>query len=209
MIKINLLGAAPRLTAEAAPPVSRTFQLTVGVGSLVVCFAIVGLIYKTSSGAITDLQAHLQRERAEQARLTAIKAENDRYQLRLKELRVRINTIQLLQASRVGPVEQMAALGEIVNRSAELYLSSFSPQNDRTLLHGQVGSVEAMAKFLAALKDSPGFTDVQLREFYQDDQGAQVRYKFTVDYVYKSPAVAPAAPPAAPAEPAPARRAGL
>jgi len=48
-----------------------------------------------------------------------------------------------------------------------------------------------------------------LRQFYQDDQGTRLTYKFTVDYAYKSPSVAPAAPPAAQGAPAQARRAGL
>jgi Tfp pilus assembly protein PilN len=211
MIKINLLGVAPPPTAEAPPaPASLTFQLTVGVGSLVVCFAIVGLFYKTLSGAVTDLQAQLQRERAEQARLAAIKAENERYQLQLRELEVRINTIQLLQASRVGPVEHMTALGDMVNRASELYLYSVAPQGDRTVLRGQSGSVESMAKFLASLKASGYFDDVQLRQFYQDDQETRLTYKFALDYIFKSQAVAATAPPGAPAGAATrGRRAGL
>ncbi len=41
-----------------------------------------------------------------------MKAQNAEYQQRLKDLETRINTIQALQNSRVGPVELMGALGK-------------------------------------------------------------------------------------------------
>jgi Tfp pilus assembly protein PilN len=206
MIKINLLGVAP--PRAALEPATLTFQLTFAVGSLVVCFAAVGLIYKVWSGRVQKLQAELQREKLEQARLAAIKAENERYQLQLNELEVRINTIQALQASRVGPVDHMTVLGDVVNRAPDLYLYTVTPQSDRTVLKGQAGSVESMARFLASLKDSKYLQDVQLRQFYQDDQQSRLTYKFTVDYIYKPPALT--AQPAAPVRPAAGvRRAGM
>jgi Tfp pilus assembly protein PilN len=206
MIKINLLGVAS--SRAVTEPATLTFQLTFAVGSLVVCFATVGLTYKVWSGRVQKLQADLQREKAEQARLAAIKAETDQYQLQLKQLEMRIDTIQALQASRVGPVEHMTVLGDVVNRTIDLYLYTITPERDRTVLKGQAGSVESMAKFLASLKGSQYFQDVQLRQFYQDDQQNRLTYKFTIDYIYRPPAAAaqPAAPPAAAGG---ARRAGM
>lgn len=213
MIKINLLGVAPPPTAAAAPgaPASRTFQIVTFVAALVVGFLIVGLFWKVWSGSVAKLEQDLKREKAEQARLAGVKAENDRYQQQIRALEQRKTTIDMLVASRVGPAEQMTILGEVVNRTTDLYLISVAPAGGRLALRGLSGSVESMANFIAALAQSGYFSDVQLRQFFQDDQKSQKSYKFTLDCVYSPPA--PGGTTAQPATPAgtaaPARRAGM
>jgi Tfp pilus assembly protein PilN len=200
MIKINLLGVAPPPTrAAAGPPATRTFQVLTFVGALVVSFAIVGIIYKVWSSAVTELEQRLKQEKLRQAELAQVKAQNERYQQRLQDLETRINTIQALQNSRVGPVELMSALGNEVNRTSQLYLYTMTTQGDRVVLRGQSGSVSSMADFLSYLKKSAYFDDVQLRQFYQDDQYNRLNYKFSLDFLYKSSTQAgTAAQPAAP-----------
>ena len=43
-----------------------------------------------------------------------------------------------------------------------------------------------MANFLAFLKNSGSFDDVQLEQFYQDDQHDRLAYKFTLSCLFKS-----------------------
>jgi Tfp pilus assembly protein PilN len=75
-----------------------------------------------------------------------------------------------------------------------------APAADRILIKGQSGTVDSMANFLTYLKGSGYFENVQLQQFYEDDQHARVNYKFTMDCLFKSPTgAAVAAPsPAAP-----------
>jgi Tfp pilus assembly protein PilN len=212
MIKINLLGVAPPPTPTAeGPPATRAFQVGVFVGALVVSFAIVGLVWKMWSSTVADLDRKVKLEQVREQELKAVKNQNDQYQARLRDLEQRINTIQTLQAGRVGPVEEMTALGDVVNRVSDLYLFTVVSQGDRMVLNGQTASVESMANFLSSLQKSAYFEDVQLRRFFQDNLRSQLSYKFTLDMIYKSPTAAPAAgqttPPAGAA--APARRAGM
>ncbi len=209
MIKINLLGvAAPGPAVRERPPVTIGFQVGTLLGALIVCFLVVGVFYKIWSGAIDNLNVELKKEQAEQARLAAIKAENLRYQQQVQQLDQRINTIQALQASRVGPVEIMSALGNVVNKTSDVYLYTASNTTGRLALRGQAGSVDSMAVFLASLKSSGYFEDVQLQRFYEDDQHSRLTYKFDVSCVYKPPSTGtPAAPSAAPG--APAGRTGM
>ena len=86
-----------------------------------------------------------------------MKAQNEKYQQRLKDLETRINTIQALQNSRVGPVELMSALGNIVSKTNDIYLYTLTPAGDRLELKGQSGAVDSMANFLAFLKNSGTF----------------------------------------------------
>jgi Tfp pilus assembly protein PilN len=192
MIKINLLGmAAPKPKAAAVAPASKAVQLGAFIGALVLCFGIVGLLYMIWSASIDALNVELKKQQAEQARLAAIKQENAKYEKERRLLEQRINTIQVLQASRVGPTEFMNALGNVVNKTnSDLYLFSVAPQGERVVIHGQAASEHSVAALLSSMKTSGYFDDVQLRQFYEDDQQDLVSYKFNMDCAYKSPSAA-------------------
>lgn len=188
MIKINLLGvAAPRPKAvAAAAPAGKIVQVGVFVGALVVCLAIVGVFYMLWSASIDSLNVELRKQRVEQARLAGIKQENAKYEQERRLLEQRINTIQVLQASRAGPTEFMNVLANVVNKTTnDLYLFSVMPQGERVVIHGQAASPNSVAALLAYLKTSGYFEDVQLRQFYEDDVQGLASYKFNLDCAYK------------------------
>ena len=117
MIKINLLGVAPPTPrALPGPPATKVVQAVTFVGALVVSFTVVFVIYKIWTNQIAELDRSLKKEKLRQTELSMVKTQNDRYQQRLRDLETRINTIQALQNSRVGPVELMSALGTVVIR---------------------------------------------------------------------------------------------
>jgi len=192
MIKINLLGAAaPKPRVAAVVPASKLVQLGAFVGSLVVCFAIVGVFYMVWSASIDNLNLELKKQRAEQARLAAIKQENAKYEQERRLLEQRIKTIQVLQANRVGPTEFMNVLANVVNKTTnDLYLFSVAPQGERVVVHGQAASANSVATLLSSFKTSHYFDDVQLRQFYEDDVQDLVSYKFNMDCEYKPPSAA-------------------
>jgi Tfp pilus assembly protein PilN len=195
MIKINLLGLS-RPTYAKAPSASLTslHQALIFVGAAVVAFLVVGFFYTYWSSQINELERNLKKEKAEQARLAAIQAENQRYKQQLHDLEERINTIQMLQQSRVGPVDLMTVLGNTVNQTADLYLLTAGMDGDRLVLKGQAHSVESIATLISALKVSKGISDVQLRQYYQDDQHDRTTFKFNIDCKYSVASVAAPAP---------------
>jgi Tfp pilus assembly protein PilN len=219
MIKINLLGVAPRpsRTPSMGPPAPKATQILVFLGALVICFGIVGIIYKVLDNQLADLGKARNRERVRQSELAVVQAQNATYQQRLTDLETRINTIQALQNGRVGPVELMSQIGHVVDRISDVYLYTVSPSGDRLQLKGQSGTVDAMANFLSFLQKSGSFEDVQLEQFYQDDQHDRMTYKFTLSCLFKpstggtSPTVAgvPASPGGAPVRPAGSPGSGL
>lgn len=211
MIKINLLGLARPVSAKApSAPLTAVHQALIFVGAAVVAFLVVGFFYTYWTNQISELERNLKKEKAEQARLVAIQVENQRYKQQRKDLEERINTIQMLQQSRVGPVELMTILGNTVNRTSDLYLLAAGMDGNRLVLKGQSNSVESIASFMSVLKASKGVSDVQLRQYYQDDQHNRTTFKFNIDCVYSvATAAAPAAAqPAMPSVAAP-RRAGM
>jgi Tfp pilus assembly protein PilN len=177
--------------------------MMVFLGALVICFGIVGIIYKVWTNQISNLQKARSRERIRQQELALVKAQNLKYQQRLGDLETRINTIQALQNSRIGPVEMMVALGNVVDRVSDIYLYTMNPEGERLQLKGQSSTAESMASFLAYLKRS-AFRDVQLEQFYEDDQHDRLTYKFTLNCLFNSPtAVSEPAAPAGPGTPPP------
>jgi Tfp pilus assembly protein PilN len=207
MIKINLLGVARPAARPAAPPPTAARQALIFVASLIVAFAVVGFIYRYWTSEIDKLNMRYAEEQREAERLKQIRLENQRYLQQRQQLESRINTIQTLQNSRVGPVDFMTALGNVVNRSNDLYLLTVTPEGGRVGIRGQSNSVESVANFIANLKNSGSFEDVQLRQYFQDDQQNRMSFKFHLDCAYKLPSAAP--PAAQPAAAAPGRQAGL
>jgi Tfp pilus assembly protein PilN len=209
MIRINLLGVVRPVAKPAGPPPTAARQAVIFVASLLVAFGVVGFMYRYWTNQIAELNKRLAEEKREADRLAHIRAENQTYLAQQQQLERRTNTIQMLEASRVGPTDFMTTLAALVNRTNDLYLLSVTPAGDRTVIQGQSNSVESIATFVGALKNSGNFGDVQLRQYFQDDQHNRVSFKFNIDCVYKMPSAAPRAAPPGAAPAAPVRQAAM
>lgn len=194
MIKINLLGITPSggPPPTQGPPVTALRQALYFVVGAVAAGIVVFFFWAYWSRDIKQLDAKIEKEKIEQARLKNIQAENQRYLAQRQQLERRINTIQQLINSRSGPVDLMINMGNVVNKADDLYILTMSPDGARYSIKGQANSVHSIANFITNLKASGVFQDVQLRQYYQDDQFNRLSFKFNIDFVYKPPAPAPA-----------------
>jgi len=147
----------------------------------------VGFVDYYWSHQITQVQAALKREQIRQKELASVRAQNQEYQRQLKTLEERIQTIQKLQTRRQGPVNLMEGLGETVNRTRELYLLQVTPKGNQLHIRGEASHVPAIARFIKALMSSPRFSDVKLKQYYQDDQHGRINFKFNLDCAYVPP----------------------
>ncbi len=211
MIRINLLGIEEKKPKGPSAPTSAGRQAAIFVVSVVVSTVVVFLLYTVWSRQIADLNKDIAKAKVEADRLAQIRAENQRYLAQREQLESRINTIQALLNSKAGPVDFMTYLGTVATHNTDLYLLTVAPEGARVVIKGQSNSVESIANFIANLQGSGRFQDVQLRQYYQEDQFSRLAFKFNVDCVYKMP---PAQPPAAQAPPGagqatPARQVGF
>jgi Tfp pilus assembly protein PilN len=195
MIKINLLGitSGGGPPPPPGPPVTALRQALYFVVGAVVSGVVVFAFWAYWNNNIKQLDAKIAKEIIEQNRLKSIQAENQRYQAQIQQLQRRQNTIQQLVNSRSGPVDLMINIGNIVNKADDLYIITMTPDGARVAIKGQASSVNSIANFITNLKSSGVFQDVQLRQYYQDDQFNRLSFKFTIDFVYKPPAPAPPA----------------
>ncbi len=194
MMKINLLGQPTPTTKAVSAPTSMAARQGIVFGvALVVCMGIAGLFWYYWGHQLTYEQAQLSKEQSRQKELAGVKAQNTLYQQQLKQLQERINTIQKLQTARTGPVDLMMGLGDTVNHTKDLFLTSVDPRGNALDIKGVSESVHAIADFIAALNKSSKFESVQLREYYQDNLESRTRFRFELFTTYKPPA-----PPALP-----------
>ena len=188
MIKINFLqeggvqAAGGEPAATGLPPARDTAII---LASLLVACALTGSLYWFWNRQLNRLSRDLAAEQREATRLAAIQAENQRFQQRVSEAQRRLEMVRNLQTQRVGPVALMNALGELVNRTTGLYLLMAKAEGGRLVIQGQSDSVEAIVNFIAVLRHSGSFADVQFHQFFQDDQEKRLSFKFNLDCVYQ------------------------
>lgn len=193
MIKINFLQEEG-VRAPAREPVTTGLpparQTAIFLASLLVAFAVTGSLYWFWNGQLNRVSRDLAAEQRETARLSAIQAENQRFQQQVSEAERRLDTVRTLQSQRVGPVALMNALGELVSRTTGLYLLTLNAEGGRLQIQGQSDSLQAIVNFIGVLRHSGSFSDVQFHQFFQDDQEKRLSFKFNLDCVYQ-PAATP------------------
>jgi Tfp pilus assembly protein PilN len=187
MMKINLLGEASPAATKIASPSNAARQALIFIVSMAVMMSVVGFLYFYWNNQVHHEQDALTREQVRQKELAAVKAQNQQYQRQLKQLEERINTIQKLQSSRQGPVDLMTGLGDTVDSTKDLYLLQVTPEGKVLHIRGQSQTVKAIAQFIKALNISSQFSDVHLKQYYQDDQYGRTNFKFNLDCVYTPP----------------------
>lgn len=208
MMKINLLGqpTAAGVTRPVTAPTTSTQQALILVLALVVSLGIVGFLYYYWGNEVKQEQAQLAHEQARQKELAGVQAQNALYQKQLARLQERINTIQKLQNSRTGPVTMMRGIGDVVNLTHDLYLTSIQPAGNTLHIQGIATHVDSIAHFMRALKNSPEFDHVLLEQYFQNNRQNEVSYQFRLQCEYKPPAPPQAAQASGPAQPTAAGR---
>jgi len=187
MMKINLLGQEAPESRMAMGSTAAARQALVFVVAMAVSMSTVGFINYYWSHQISQLRSALTREQIRQKELASVRAQNQGYQRQLKTLEERIQTIQKLQTRRQGPVDLMEGLGETVNRTQDLYLLQVTPNGNLLNIRGEASRVRSIAQFIKALMNSPRFSDVKLKQYYQDDQHGRINFKFILDCAYVPP----------------------
>ena len=211
MIRINLLqGMAVEVEKAPSEPASpNALQVRVFVGTLLASTLALAGAHWFLSERLTRLNEQMEVERRNAAALAAIQAVNARYTAELQVINRRIAALQVLQDKRQSPGQLMTQLANDVNRAPGLYLISVAPQGARLSLSGASNSVNSIATFVRDLQLTEGFGDVQLREYYEDDEkDGGVSFRFSLDLSYAAPqgvssqnAPPKAGKPAAPAQP--------
>ena len=162
MIKINL-----------APPTTKTRSVGAGV-NLGIVFGALGALLVVALGAygwalstdVRRLQAEIEQSRREIARLKPIIAEGQRYRQEKEELERRVNAIEMVARNQARPAYLFDALVGLL--PADLWLTRVEEKSQQLRLAGATYSTVTLSDFMANLKASGKFKEVDLVESRQD-----------------------------------------
>ena len=163
MIKINL----------GPPSASKRDRATSGV-NLGIVFGGLGVLLVIALGAwawtlsadIATFQHEIEQGQAEINRLKPIIAEGQRYRANKEDLERRVNAIETVARNQARPAYLLDALADVL--PADLWLTRVEEKSQILRLVGTTYSSVSLSDFMANLKASGKFKDVDLVESRQD-----------------------------------------
>ncbi len=182
MIRVNLLGLpkakkrAPVVTLEGG----RALVL------LILVLALVAMVQFFRYGRLQEEDKKVSKlirdEQTEKIRLEGVRSEYERL-LRQKELLAkRTNIIEGLKAKQSGPARLLETLASTVSNTDMLWLTNFEQSGQKVTIEGIALSAKAVADFLTHLKDSKAFSEMDLKETFQDSAVKELqKFLFTVN----------------------------
>ncbi|HXJ84238.1 MAG TPA: PilN domain-containing protein [Candidatus Methylomirabilis sp.] len=162
MIKINLAPPTAKTRSVAAD-----VHLGVVFGALAVLLVVGPVLYAlVLSVEIRHLQRDVERDQREITRLKPIIAEGQRYRQEKEELERRVSAIEMVARNQTRPAYLLDALADTL--PADLWLTRIEEKSQQLRLSGSTYSSVTLADFMANLKASGKFTEVDLLESRQD-----------------------------------------
>lgn len=165
MIKINLVPARPRRRFAIALPTLPGLGLLFGVLYLLTVAGVGGYWVLLSQESRT-LQADIARMDKEIAQYKAAIAEGNRYKREKEELERRVALIDVIARNQTRPIYLMDTLADMV--PTDVWLTSMEEREKVLKIAGSAFSTTSVADFMAKLKKSGKFRDVDLVVSRQD-----------------------------------------
>ncbi len=174
------MGEVPTPPVTTRGPSATRVFVIVWVGSL----AAVGVLHRVRSAEVAQLEQTVRRESARHQELGSVHAQSQEYQRRIRDLNVRMNTVDFLIRARTSPTTVLGALARLGDQAHGVELYSVSSERGRLALRGQARSVDAMTNFVTLLQRSSNFRDLDLRQFYERSDPKPPAYRFDLGCTY-------------------------
>ena len=163
MIKINLAPPTAKTRAAEAPGIN----LGIVFGALGLLLVVIVAAYGWMlSAEVGGLRREIEQSQAEIVRLTPIIAEGQRHRREKEELERRVNAIETVARSQARPTYLLDALIDML--PSDLWLTRVEEKTQQLKLAGTTFSSVSLSDFMANLKASGKFKDVDLVESRQD-----------------------------------------
>jgi type IV pilus assembly protein PilN len=189
MIRINLLGAPkPKNKRSAVPAV--TFEMGMGEpGSPKVKILIVALLAVSVNGLYwyrldrqsQSLAKKMQVAEQKNRELADVKARYLERQREADNYKRRVDVIDQLRANQSGPVELLNTIGDTVNSTEAVWLSTMKDQGASVDIEGMALSTDAVASLIQNLQKTGRFKTIEIKETFQDEQVKDMQaFQFTL-----------------------------
>jgi len=184
MMRVNL-GGAPKqkaATATKAAKVSTPTNIWPILHLLFVLGTAAGgyMWWSSLSTQSSDLSIRISSLQTEQKRLDGVIKTNQVYEARKVALEKRIQVIEDLKKNQLSPVVVLDALADAIDKTRFVWLSSLSQNNTTLSMAGTGTSVDALSDFVANLKATKYFHNINLARF--DDSKGNYTFSMSTDF---------------------------
>ena len=156
MIRINLLPVKAAQKKEMLQG-----QMIAVALAMIVTFGLCAAAYTYVAGEVKERQARIDQKHAEISQLMKKIGEVNEFKKRQKDLRAKLDVLDQLKASRVGPLYILDALYEALPE--KLWLTQFQEGSGRASMSGIGVNEETVAQFMRNLEASAFFEGVELK----------------------------------------------
>lgn len=182
MIRVNLLGLPKK--RQRAPVV--TLQGGRSLVLLLVVVVLIAVMQVFRYGRLQQEDARLSKlirdQQTEKVRLEGVKVEYEKLVKQKELLAKRTNIIEGLKSKQSGPSRLLTALATTVSNTETLWLTNYEQVGQKVTIEGVALSPKAVADFLTHLKESKAFSEMDLKETFQDSTAKDLqKFLFTVN----------------------------
>jgi Tfp pilus assembly protein PilN len=188
MIRINLLGAQKGKNKRSAASAAAVMEVG-DVGSpkvkvlvvlLLAALVNVGYWYQLDKQH-RDIAAKMEVAMRKNAELADVKARYLERQREAENYKRRVDVIDQLRAAQSGPVDLLNTVGQTVNNTEAVWLNSMKDQGASIDIDGMALSTDAVASLIANLQKTGHFSNIEIKETYQDDSYKEMQaFNFTL-----------------------------
>lgn len=190
MIRINLLGAPKPKSKRGSAAVSAAAVMEVGdVGSPNLKIAIVLLLvaginfgqWYRLDRASKDIAKQMQSAEQKNRELADVKERYLERQRQADNYKRRVDVIDQLRASQVGPVNLLNTIGDTVNKTEAVWLDTMQDEGSSVNIKGMALSTDAVANLIANLQKTGYFKNIEIKETFQDSSFKDMQaFQFTL-----------------------------
>jgi type IV pilus assembly protein PilN len=194
MIRINLLGTPKPKNRRSSAPSAPAIEIG-DVGSPMVKVLVAILLAAGVNGyewyylnhqaqtIATKMAAAEQENRA----LADVKAKYLDRQKQADNYKRRVDVIDQLRAAQHGPVDLLNTIGDTINNTEAVWLSTMKDQGTSIAIEGMALSTDAVANLITNLQKTGYFKNIEIKETYQDEQVKNMQaFQFTLTCEKKS-----------------------
>lgn len=207
MIQINLLGLPKPKKGKRATAASIPGEGPNPIIVIVVFLFLAGGVLFFQYMRVSSEKARIAKDMAtaqqESQSLAEAKSKYDEREAQRKTFEQRVKVIEDLRAKQAGPIDLLTMIGDTVNNTEGVWLSTMKDDGRNVNLEGTALSVQQVANLMKNLQNTGFFRSVELKETAQDEQVKDMQqFNFTLTCEKADKTQPPQSATAAPSAPA-------
>ena len=178
MIRINLLGMPKPKSKRGSTAVAAPSIEIGNVGSPMVKILVALALLAGANGyywfyldhQAKSIAAKMDVAEKRNRELSVVKAKYVERQKQADNYKRRVDVIDQLRAAQLGPVNLLNTIGDTVNGTEAVWLSTMKDQGANISIQGMALSTDAVANLILNLQKTGYFKNIEIKETYQDEQ---------------------------------------